>query len=66
VAYDAYHGIGAYSEATFPVLRPVLPLLQDESPVLENLTVQDIVSEALPAPVHPAALEAYRKLGLLK
>jgi uncharacterized protein len=40
--------------------------LQDKSPVLENLTVQDIVTEALPAPLHPAALEAYRKLGLLK
>jgi hypothetical protein len=66
VAYDAYHGIGAYSEAPFPVLRPVLALLQDESPVLENLTVQDIISEALPAPVHRAALEAYRKLGPLK
>jgi TRAP-type uncharacterized transport system substrate-binding protein len=50
----------------FPVLRPVLALLQDKSPVLENLTVQDIVTEALPAPLHPAALEAYRKLGLLK
>ncbi len=40
--------------------------LQDKSPVLENLTAQDIVTEALPAPLHPAALEAYRKLGLLK
>jgi uncharacterized protein len=40
--------------------------LQDKSPVLENLTVQDIVTEALPAPLHPAALEAHRKLGLLK
>ncbi|HEY1863899.1 MAG TPA: TAXI family TRAP transporter solute-binding subunit [Roseiarcus sp.] len=40
--------------------------LQDRSPVLENLTVQDMVTEALPAPLHPAALEAYRKLKLLK
>ena len=40
--------------------------LQDKSPVLENLTAQDIVTEALPAPLHPAALEVYRKLELLK
>ena len=40
--------------------------LQEKSPVLENLNPQDIVTEALPAPLHPAALEAYRKLGLLK
>jgi TRAP-type uncharacterized transport system substrate-binding protein len=40
--------------------------LQDKSPVLENLTANDIVTEALPAPLHPAALGAYRKLGLLK
>jgi uncharacterized protein len=40
--------------------------LQNKSAVLENLTAQDIVTEALPAPLHPAALEVYRKLGLLK
>ena len=40
--------------------------LQDKSPVLANLTAQDIVTEALPAPMHPAALEVYRKLELLK
>ena len=40
--------------------------LEDKSPVLENLTAQDIVTEALPAPLHPAALEVYRKLDLLK
>ena len=40
--------------------------LQEKNPVLENLNPQDIVTEALPAPLHPAALEAYRKLGLLK
>jgi uncharacterized protein len=40
--------------------------LKNKSPVLENLTAQDIVTEALPAPLHPAALEVYRKLGLLK
>jgi uncharacterized protein len=40
--------------------------LQDKSPVLANLVPQDIVTEALPAPLHPAALEVYRKLELLK
>jgi len=40
--------------------------LKNKSPVLENLTAQDIVTEALPAPLHPAALEVYRKLALLK
>jgi TRAP transporter TAXI family solute receptor len=40
--------------------------LPDKSPVLGNLTPQDIVTEALPAPLHPAALEVYRKLQLLK
>ena len=40
--------------------------LQDKSPVLENFTAQDIVTEALPAPLHPAALEVYRKLRHLK
>jgi uncharacterized protein len=40
--------------------------LQNKSPVLENLTAQDIVTKALPAPLHPAALEVYRKLGLLE
>jgi hypothetical protein len=27
---------------------------------------QEVVTEEVPAPLHPAALEAYRKLGLLK
>ena len=40
--------------------------LQDKSPVLANLTAQDMVTEEVPAPLHPAALEVYRKLGLLK
>jgi uncharacterized protein len=40
--------------------------LQGRSPALENLTVQDIVTDELPAPLHPAALEVYKKLGLLK
>jgi TRAP transporter TAXI family solute receptor len=31
--------------------------LKDKSPVLENLTAQDIVTDKLPAPLHPAALE---------
>jgi TRAP transporter TAXI family solute receptor len=39
--------------------------LQDKSPVLANLTAQDIITEALPVPLHPAALEVYRKLQLL-
>jgi uncharacterized protein len=40
--------------------------LEDKSPVLENLAAEDIVTEALPAPLHPAALEAYKNLHLLK
>jgi len=40
--------------------------LQDKSPVLANLTAQDIITEALPVPLHPAALEVYKKLELLK
>jgi TRAP transporter TAXI family solute receptor len=40
--------------------------LQGRSPVLENLTAQDIVTDKLPAPLHPAALDVYKKLGLLK
>jgi TRAP transporter TAXI family solute receptor len=40
--------------------------LQDKSPVLANLTAQEMVTEQVPAPLHPAALEVYRKLGLLK
>jgi uncharacterized protein len=40
--------------------------LQARSAVLENLTAQDFVTEAPPAPLHPAALEVYRKLGLLR
>jgi TRAP-type uncharacterized transport system substrate-binding protein len=43
-----------------------LKTLQDKSPALGNLTAQDIVTEALPAPLHPAALEVYRTLELLK
>src|ERR1700728_1417275 len=38
--------------------------LQNKSAALENLAAQDIVTEALPRPLHPAALEVYRKLGL--
>jgi hypothetical protein len=34
--------------------------------VLANLTAQDIITEALPVPLHPAALEVYKKLELLK
>ncbi len=40
--------------------------LQSRSPVLEHLTAQDIVTDKLPVPLHPAALDAYKKLGLLK
>ena len=40
--------------------------LQERSPALANLTAQQTVAEALPAPLHPAALEVYRKLELLK
>jgi uncharacterized protein len=47
-------------------LATQIKALEDKSPVLENLTAQDIVTEALPAPLHPAALRVYRKLDLLK
>jgi uncharacterized protein len=40
--------------------------LKEKSPVLETLTAQDFVTESLPAPLHSAALDVYRKLGLLK
>jgi len=40
--------------------------LRNKSPVLADLTAQDIVTDKVPAPLHPAALEVYRKLGLLK
>jgi uncharacterized protein len=40
--------------------------LKDKSPVLESLTAQDFVTEVLPAPLHPVALDVYKKLGLLK
>jgi uncharacterized protein len=40
--------------------------LHERSPARAHLTAQQIVTEALPAPLHPAALEVYRKLGLLK
>jgi hypothetical protein len=40
--------------------------LQEKSPVLENLTAQDFVTEALAGALHAAALEMCRRLGLLK
>lgn len=40
--------------------------LKKKSPVLANLTAQEMVTEKVPAPLDPAALEAYKKLGLLK
>jgi TRAP transporter TAXI family solute receptor len=40
--------------------------LRAKNPTLANLTIQEMISENLPAPLHPAALLVYRKLGLLK
>ncbi len=40
--------------------------LKGKNPTLANLTVQEMVSGSLPAPMHPAALQVYRGLGFLK
>ena len=40
--------------------------LKTKHPALANLTIQDMVSGSLPAPLHPAATQVYRELGLLK
>ena len=40
--------------------------LKGKNPTLANLTIQDMTSGNLPAPIHPAALQVYRELGLLK
>jgi uncharacterized protein len=40
--------------------------LEERSPVLANVGAQEMVTDAVPAPLHPAALEVYKKLGLLK
>ncbi len=38
--------------------------LKSKNPALANLTIQDMVSGSLPAPLHPAAMQVYRELGL--
>ena len=40
--------------------------LRAKNPSLANLTVREMISGSLPAPLHPAALQIYRELGLLK
>ena len=40
--------------------------LKAKNPALANLSVQQMISGSLPAPLHPAALQVYRELGLLK
>ncbi len=40
--------------------------LRAKNPNLSNLSVPEMISGNLPAPLHPAALQAYRELGLLK
>ena len=40
--------------------------LKGKNPTLANLAIQEMVSGSLPAPIHPAALQVYRALGLLK
>ncbi len=40
--------------------------LRAKNPALASLSVQEMVSGSLPAPLHPAALQVYRELGLLK
>ena len=40
--------------------------LKAKHPVLENLTAQSMAPERLPAPLHPAAAQAYAELGLRK
>ncbi len=40
--------------------------LKARNPALANLSVPEMISGSLPAPMHPAALQVYRELGLLK
>ncbi len=63
---DLEDHIGEEASSLSASLGGEIKALQEKSPVLENLNPQDIVTEALPAPLDPAALEALRKLGLLK
>jgi uncharacterized protein len=39
--------------------------LRSKQPALADLTVQEMISGSLPAPLHPAAAQFYRTLGLL-
>jgi len=38
--------------------------LKTKQPVLADLTIQDMISGSLPAPLHPAAAQVYKSLGL--
>ena len=40
--------------------------LKSEHPALANLSIQDMVSGNLPAPLHPAAAKVFKEMGLLK
>ena len=40
--------------------------LKTKHPALANLTIQDMISGGLPAPLHRAAAKVYRELGLMK
>ena len=40
--------------------------LKSKHPALAELTIQDMISGSMPAPIHPAATQVYRELGLLK
>jgi TRAP transporter TAXI family solute receptor len=40
--------------------------LKTQDPALASLTVQDMISGSLPAPIHPAALQVFKELGLTK
>jgi uncharacterized protein len=39
--------------------------LKSKDPVLAGLSIHDMVAESLPAPLHPAAAQVYKDLGLL-
>ena len=43
-----------------------IEVLKGEHPALANLSVQDMVSGKLPAPLHPAAAKVFKEMGLLK
>jgi TRAP transporter TAXI family solute receptor len=54
--------VSDFAEAVGKQIEP----LKSKMPLLENLTAQEMITEKVPAPLHPAAREVYKKLGLLK